>query len=221
MLVEGLSMGHYYDKMGTPQYYVEGKNGKLRDTTVRDARKHGWLPSVTEILKLLASPGLDNWKVEQALKGNDPRELAQEAADKGTVIHDAMEQYILHGTKGDLHENVIKFLDDFKGEAEKVIVGDKSAGKMDFHGYYKGALTICDFKTQDTKEGKANFYDKYLYQLCGYKLATGDVSSLLSVVISRNEPGVIQTKLWKPEDVERGTKIYTLLEDLFYAIKKL
>lgn len=112
-------------------------------------------------------------------------------------------------------------LSDFSGIPEKVVVGEKSAGKMDFHGYYKGNLTICDFKTRDTKEGKGTFYDKDLYQLCGYKKATKDSSQLMNVIISRNEPGVVLTKIYKDEDIERGTRIFTLLEDLYYEIKKL
>ena len=44
-------MGHYYDENGQPNHFQitqSGKNkGKKRPTTIRDAKKNGWLPSVT------------------------------------------------------------------------------------------------------------------------------------------------------------------------------
>ena len=58
--------GHWYSKDGSPRYTIEGKTG-VRATTLRDARKHDLVPSVTTILNLLAKPGLDNWKQEQVL----------------------------------------------------------------------------------------------------------------------------------------------------------
>ena len=54
-------MSHWYDKDGSPRYEIEGKNG-LRPTTLRDARKHGWVPSVSTIWKdVVAAPGLVRW----------------------------------------------------------------------------------------------------------------------------------------------------------------
>ncbi len=39
-------MSHWYDTDGNPHYEIEGKTG-IRNTTLRDARKHGWVPSVS------------------------------------------------------------------------------------------------------------------------------------------------------------------------------
>jgi len=58
-------MSHWYDKDGSPRYEIEGKNG-LRPTTLRDARKHGWVPSVSTIWKdVVAAPGLVRWSQGQ------------------------------------------------------------------------------------------------------------------------------------------------------------
>ena len=44
-----------------------GANGKERNTTLRDARQHGYVPSVTTIIGMAAKPSLENWKINQAL----------------------------------------------------------------------------------------------------------------------------------------------------------
>jgi len=59
--------GHWYTRNGEPMYQIEGANGKIRNTTLRDARKHNLVPSVTTILNVAAKPGLDNWKLQQVL----------------------------------------------------------------------------------------------------------------------------------------------------------
>jgi hypothetical protein len=215
----------------------------MRKTNVADARKMGLLPSVTEVIRLLAKEGLVKWQIETALSGVDPRDEASKAASMGSVIHNLIEIHLAPLEVDDLGKDPIKAhlteeeeervnlimekvypileADFEKGMAEKVVVGEKTAGMIDWHGYYKNALTINDFKTQKTKEGKCVFYDEWLYQLCGYRKATGDRSQLMNTIISTTEPGVIKTKIWSDEDIERGTKVFSLLEDLFYTIKKL
>ena len=80
---------------------------------MREARKHGYTPSVTTIEKVIAAPQLTNWMIEQALDAaltlprmdgesldafkvrarEDSGRQAREAAAKGTALHDALEQY--------------------------------------------------------------------------------------------------------------------------------
>ena len=50
--------GHWYDDQGNPAYEIIGANGKQRNTTLRDAKKLGLLPSVTTVLGVAAKPGL-------------------------------------------------------------------------------------------------------------------------------------------------------------------
>ena len=58
---------HWYTRNGVPQYTVEAKKGGQRNTTLRDARAMGLVPSVTTILNIIAKPGLTLWLQQQVL----------------------------------------------------------------------------------------------------------------------------------------------------------
>lgn len=106
---------HWYCREGKPRYEVEGRNGP-RDTTLRDARPNGWVPSVSTIEQdVLAKPALTRWKVNQAILAtltlpkdeswseeeylgriaSDARRQALDAAQEGTRIHNAIEAHFL------------------------------------------------------------------------------------------------------------------------------
>jgi hypothetical protein len=104
--------GHWYTKDGAPAYTIEGKTG-VRNTTLRDARKLGLLPSVTTINGMLSKAGLDTWKQQQVLLAaltlprqpdepeadwlarvmQDSKATGREAAERGTAIHAIIESY--------------------------------------------------------------------------------------------------------------------------------
>jgi len=107
---------HWYcASTGAPRYTTIGKNGKERNTTLRDAKANpGTLvPSVSTINSQLSKSGLDTWKQTEAIKAviENPRidgeeltdyisrcmDLAKrksrEAADRGTLIHDWIESF--------------------------------------------------------------------------------------------------------------------------------
>ncbi len=110
---------HFYHKDGTPCYQVENKSrGGMRPSTLADAKKLGLLPSVSEILKIVYSGGLQNWIKNQIVEAawNIPweicgkatkeahdawveavlvkaDEISRTAADKGSDIHDAIEKW--------------------------------------------------------------------------------------------------------------------------------
>ena len=102
--------GHWYDHEGKPMYTIVGVNGKERNTTLRDAKKEGFVPSVTTIIGIAAKPSLENWKITQALEAsltvdqNDleyinkckyaGREVGMKAAKQGTKIHAMIEKAI-------------------------------------------------------------------------------------------------------------------------------
>lgn len=61
-------MGHWY-KDNKPVYTVKSKDGKDRDTTLRDARKLGLSPSVTTIINVLDKAYLNKvWYPDQILE---------------------------------------------------------------------------------------------------------------------------------------------------------
>lgn len=105
--------GHWYTREGEPAYTVKSAKGEDRPTTLRDARKHNLVPSVTTILNVYAKPGLEIWKQKQVLMSaltlgrnegetdedwmariiNDSKEIGREAADLGTAIHAAIQGF--------------------------------------------------------------------------------------------------------------------------------
>ena len=60
--------GHWYTKDGFLVEEIKGANGKMRRPNVRDARKHGFVPGVTTIIRAAAAPHLQRWKEEQLVK---------------------------------------------------------------------------------------------------------------------------------------------------------
>lgn len=59
---------HYYTKTGESCYEQPLADGSgTTPTTLRHARKLNLLPSVTTILKCVAKPGLERWKISQAV----------------------------------------------------------------------------------------------------------------------------------------------------------
>ena len=120
--------GHWYLPNGDTAYRIVGKNGKERNTTVKDARELGLLPSVTTIIGCAAKPALDVWKQQQAILAaltlprldgeseedwlsrvvSDSKETAKQAAERGTQIHGVIEAfyegvYINNGTPSIRH----------------------------------------------------------------------------------------------------------------------
>ena len=110
---------HWYTKDGQPMYTVIGKNGKERNTNLRDAREHGYIPSVTTILNVAAKPGLSVWLQQQAILAaltlprndgesesdwldrvlTDSKAQCRDEADSGTSMHSEIHQHLEHKSK--------------------------------------------------------------------------------------------------------------------------
>ncbi len=58
---------HWYQRDGAPLHTVASAKGEPRATTLRDARKLGLLPSVTNVLGVINKPELVEWKMTQAV----------------------------------------------------------------------------------------------------------------------------------------------------------
>ena len=56
--------GHWYTQEGEPMYTIVGANGKERNTTLRDAKKEGLVPSVTTIMSMMAKPALEDMETK-------------------------------------------------------------------------------------------------------------------------------------------------------------
>ena len=103
---------HWYQRDGVPLHTVLSAKSVPRPTTLRDARKLGLLPSVTNILGVIAKPELTAWLQEQAVMAaltlprrpgdtedafarrvvEDSQTTRDGAADFGTAFHAGAER---------------------------------------------------------------------------------------------------------------------------------
>lgn len=172
VLVSPERASHWYRNdsgVWSPFYEIESANGKgLRPVTLRDARKVSAVPSVTNVLNIMAKPGLEAWKATQYIEAaltlpkapdepldayarrvvEDAEAKSATARDFGTRIHKAIE---CHLTKMTMPED--KELAPFIGPvltwvsgnvmeiyATEFIVGNKELG-------YAGRLDLdCNLR---------------------------------------------------------------------------
>ena len=101
----------------TPQqsaHWYTASGESAHDADLRRARKERLFPSVTSIQQELASPGLENWKIQEAILSaltlprndgesdndfaarimEDSKSHAKRSAEIGTSLHDWAEKYI-------------------------------------------------------------------------------------------------------------------------------
>ena len=185
--------GHWYLPDGSPAYRIVGKNGKERNSTVKDAREHGLLPSVTTIIGCASKPALDVWKQQQAilsaltlprLEGEseedwlsrvvaDSKETAKQAAERGTQIHGVIEAF---------YEGIyIPELPPYVRAVETAInehfgsqlwISEKSFAYGGFGGkcdlVAKSGFVI-DFKTTEKDLDKLDYFFDHQMQLSAYR----------------------------------------------------
>lgn len=239
--------GHYYKPDGTPAYMTVGANGKERPTTLRDARKHGLLPSVTTIIRTAASPGLERWKAEQVLLAGltlprregepekdwigrvweDSREQGRLAAEKGTEIHAAIEKH-LRGEPVDpaMQPYVAGSMKAIEPLNLTNIRPERSfasrlgyGGKTDLVGVDAGMVPhVLDFKGKDGDLTDVRLYYEHPMQLAAYAHGLGLEDARLGIVfVSRTEPGTALLKMVAPEDAERGWQMFLALLSYWQA----
>lgn len=197
-----LVSSHWYTRDGVPAYTIKKAKGDgERATTLRDARKHNLLPSVTTLFGILAKPGLDRWKLNKAVEAaldttrdeGEPDERyhsriiersyeeTSEAAKLGTRIHDAIDESF-DGVEPaeDLRQFVTPTLDYLNAlnltdiVREKVVVNASEgyAGRVDLLATYGRSNIVIDFKTKKTKEGvKVTPFDFQATQIAAYAMA--------------------------------------------------
>jgi PD-(D/E)XK nuclease superfamily len=196
---------HYYDKDGNPHHWVEKKSGPgNRATTIKDARKNGWLPSVTGIVNVLAKPQLERWKMMQACSAvlTSPRregegldafmervlfqdkegeQEARIAAERGSGIHDA----IASGLKEQPFDPAyFEYVNAAVGvleslgkivTVEKVVVGNGYAGRMDALVENAESLVVLDWKSA-SKLPEKDSWDDHKLQTAAYAATFGNTN---------------------------------------------
>lgn len=203
--------GHWYDRKGGTQYRIVGTNGKERATTIRDARKYGWVPSVTTVIRAAAKPGLERWKAEQLLMAalTLPRLPAEtddqwidrvwqdsvaqtiKAAERGTEIHAAVEAYFCGRNYPDaMQPYVTAVLEAIDQLGAQVWNPEKSfasplgyGGKVDIHS----DAVVLDFKTKDGDLDGLKSYDEHFMQVAAYAHGLGRQSARTGIVFVGRE----------------------------------
>lgn len=233
-------MGHWYTQEGEPMYTIVGKNGKERDTTLRDAKQLNLAPSVTTV-DILEKPALVNWFVDQAIMSAltlsrldcesdeaylkrvkaDSKEQGIKAATEGTLIHDACEQYYKSQVfvpaytthvlnVKDLIEKTFPDVTDWVAEKSFCYDG-QYGGKVDLHSPSAGI--VIDFKTKDKLDGKKLAYDQNR-QLAAYQQGLRLKENVCANVFISRENGDVAIHVWSVEDIKKG-------RDVFNAVLKV
>jgi len=242
----GKESNHWYDKTGKAAYTTLDSKGKERSTNLRDARKHGYVPSVTTILGVAAKPSLENWKVNQAIssalvldkKENETdteflyrckehsRNIGKEAAEKGTIIHAMIEQGFEGGKETTPYAKIKEYLDkkfpNEKWTSEKSFCAKEGyGGKIDLHSE---SGIFVDFKTKDNlsgKEGARLVFDEHGMQLSAYANGCGfDSPERVSIFVDREDTGLIVPYKWDKDTHPRHLAMFKSLLTYWKLLKK-
>ena len=237
---------HWYDKTGKAAYTTLDSKGKERSTNLRDARKHGYVPSVTTILGVAAKPSLENWKINQAISAalelekseeesdiqffnrckEYSRRVGKEAAEKGTLIHAMIEQGFEGKEETKPYIKIKEYLDkefpheEWTSEAS-FCAKEGYGGKIDLHSM---SGIFVDFKTKDNlagKEGSKLVFDEHGMQLSAY--ANGLEWALperVSIFVDREDPELIVPYRWPTETHDRHLEMFRSLLTYWKLLKK-
>jgi hypothetical protein len=227
------SSAHWYTQNGDPAYTVLSKAGTERPTTLADARKLGLVPSVTTIMQSASKPALEAWKQQQMLLAaltlprmpeeseqsfvdriiSDSKETARFAANRGTMIHAAIEKSF----KGEEHEypaTVQSFhlsLEKHFGKQEWVAEASFKSplgygGKIDLNA----SGIVVDAKTKEFgHDDKVVAYDEHCMQLAAYRMGLNmPHARCANVFVSVTHPSLIFIKEWTEEELMRGWNMF-------------
>jgi len=185
--------GHWYLPDGSPAYRTIGKNGKERNTTVKDARGLGLLPSVTTIIGCAAKPALDVWKQQQAILAaltlpriegeseedwlslvvSDSKETAKQAAERGTQIHGVIEAFY-EGVYLPELPAYVRAVESAINEhfGQQLWISEKSFAYGGFGGkcdLIAKSGFVVDFKTTEKDLDKLDYFFDHQMQLAAYR----------------------------------------------------
>ena len=195
-------------------------------------------PSVTTIINEAAKPGLERWKQEQVLHAaltlpriegepekdylarimRDSQEQAKKAAERGTLIHAAIEGRNTFGPYGEHVMAALKLIYDWMpGELWKQEQSFTSplgyGGKTDDHA----VNGVVDYKTTEKPLDDLDTYDSHWMQLAAYREGLGMPTARCAIVyVNALEPAARLIEI--PEiNLQRGWKMFRALLDYWYA----
>jgi hypothetical protein len=234
------------------------KPGQMRSTNLTDARKLGLLPSITNYLGILDKPMLSAWRVEQGILAaltlpridgetdddfakrvvHDSESQVTQAADRGTAIHNLLENYLL-GLPIDQNSpylNLVLPTIEWLSRnvklchyTEKTVVHPKFAGRLDMKAEIAGVgIAVIDFKTRKkTKDGKFLVYPENGLQLSAYLEADKlgcepeyHATDRISIIIGSEEAGEPHIHVWDRADHEASYEAFLAITTVWSFLKK-
>jgi hypothetical protein len=237
---------HWYDRDGTPRYEVMAKNGSMRPATLRDARKNGWYPGVTSIIKCAAAPGLELWKRNQSVlsaltlprKGDethdallaairsDAEEQARKAREWGTRFHAAIQGHY-EGQAPDVEmwecvKGAVEVIDaNFPGCMWTPEVPCAHPIGYGTKADLSSANVVLDFKGSDfTREtmGTLKTWDEHHMQLAATREAIRKPNADCAIVyVSRTVPGLCRLIRVDEPDLMQGWAMFKALHSYWCA----
>ncbi len=240
--------GHWYDATtGEPRYTIIGANGKERPTTLRDARKHGYVPSVTGITGILNKPGLQNYFQRQMFEASitTPRlkedtddqhfarclewakEHSRNAADAGTRLHGAIEVYIQ--TKHlpeclEWREHILNVEDALQGIGLSLHEGTAERSFAHPSGYggridLSAPAFVIDFKSKpEIVDKKKLAWPEHVLQLAAYRQAVSNPDARLVNVFVGVKDAAVAVHEWPQDEAAHALKQFNLMLELWKHI---
>jgi hypothetical protein len=241
-------MHAYHPLTGNPVYqvpYADPSKG-LRDTTLRDVKKLGLYPSVTEIIDILDKPGLNVWLQDRVLESaltlprepdepdesfikrikEDAKEISRIAADKGVAIHKAIEHEFVGGKHIDPKYQRLAFsvANEIVEVFQCIFEAEKSfASNMGYGGTIDlfNENVIADIKTKEILDtSKKLAWDEHIMQLTAYAHGIGCPDAILvNIFVGWN--GDVFFHYWDdPKERERGWQMFCKTWELWQIQKR-
>lgn len=237
---------HWYDRDGTPRYEVMAKDGTMRPATLRDARKFGWYPGVTSIIKCAAAPGLERWKAEQSVLSaltlprqegepseslmarirQDAEEQAKKAREWGTRFHAAIQgHYEGKAPEEDMWPCVRGAVDHIEANfpAHGWVPELPCAHALGYgtKADLSSANAVLDFKGSEfdaAKAPKLETWDEHHMQLAATRMALDMPNADCAIVyVSRTVPGLCRVIRVDEPQLAQGWSMFCALLDYWQA----
>lgn len=242
--------GHWYRRDGRPCYEIPNKTGGMRGINLQWDRHLQLVPSTTTVPKIIYKAQLEAWKqdrialmaeVTPRAPGEDDKaflgrvrnmafQSVDEAADLGTGVHDACEmhysgrpvphQYRQH-VAGVVAEIGRLFPDVTDWIPEQYFAHPLGfGGKVDLHSPSTGIVIDYKGKSGDFSDKKQLAYDQH-WQLAPYRRGLKlPRAPGANIFFSRSHPGATTSRVWTPEEMDEGWRIFLATLELWKLLKK-
>lgn len=226
---------HWYRRDGSQCYEITGKNGKVRPATLRDARELQLVPGCTGVINMASKPALTIWMQKQAIMAaltlprmpdetedawlsrvlTDSKQEGRDAADKGTLIHGAVERHY----RGESPSEELWPFVKATGNAIIDVCGMSEWSAEKSYSYCAGYGCKLDLHNDDwiidfkTKEGELDgkVWDEHPMQLAAQRRASGRSWTRCAIVfIRRDKPQALFVEVPEP-DLQRGWVMFDAL----------